>query len=76
MLNYYLFYFNRKQAQSSRVDAEKEGVEVPTTVDDYCIKARSQESQFDLADCYDDDSEMADLYDEDESEEEDDSGAF
>ena len=35
----YEFFF-RKQVQASRSDAEKDGVVVPTTMEEYCMKAK------------------------------------
>lgn len=47
----------RKQAQAARVEAEKEGIVVPLTREEYCIKnsTKTQEPQLDVADFYDDD---------------------
>lgn len=33
-------YFFRKQAQVARIEAEKEGIVVPLTLEDYCIKTQ------------------------------------
>ncbi|XP_037081587.1 ubiquitin-conjugating enzyme E2 R2-like [Pollicipes pollicipes] len=47
----------RKQVSSSRVDAEKDNVVVPLTLEDYCIKtkARPDTEPVDITDFYDDD---------------------
>lgn len=47
----------RKQAAAARVEAEKEGIVVPLTREEYCIKSstKAQEPQLDVADFYDDD---------------------
>ena len=47
----------RKQVSSSRVDAERDNVVVPLTLEDYCIKtrARPDAEPVDITDFYDDD---------------------
>lgn len=56
---------------STAAEAERDGVKVPTTLDEYCVQTRvpSQDSSSDLLydDLYDDDMEEEDE-DEDESE--------
>jgi ubiquitin-conjugating enzyme E2 R len=32
-------FISRKQVDASKVEAEKDGVKVPETVEDYCIKS-------------------------------------
>ena len=61
----------RKQAQAAKVEAEKEGIVVPVTLEDYCIKTRARpaEQQLDMTDFYDDEYELDDDDDEDEEEE-------
>lgn len=56
----------RKQAQAAKMEAEKEGIVVPVTLEDYCIKTRARpaEQQLDMTDFYDDEYELDD--DEDE----------
>ncbi|KAI4495513.1 hypothetical protein M0802_008727 [Mischocyttarus mexicanus] len=56
----------KKQAQAAKVEAEKEGIVVPVTLEDYCIKTRARpaEQQLDMTDFYDDEYELDD--DEDE----------
>jgi len=49
----------RKQVTASRLEAEKEGVHVPTTIEEYCIKHKKPTP----ADTFD--SDMADFYDDD-----------
>lgn len=60
----------RKQVQATKAEAEKDGVKVPTTLAEYCIKTKvpSSDNSSDLLydDLYDDD-----IDDEDEEEEED-----
>lgn len=34
----------RKQVSASRVDAERDGVVVPTTMEEYCMKAKPNQS--------------------------------
>lgn len=52
----------RKQAQAAKMEAEKEGIVVPVTLEDYCIKthARPAEQQLDMTDFYDDEYELDD----------------
>ncbi|XP_022095009.1 ubiquitin-conjugating enzyme E2 R2-like isoform X4 [Acanthaster planci] len=62
----------QKQVQRTKADAEKDGVVVPTTLQDYCIKTKTQtpsHSSQDLTDFYEDDDYDGD-YDEEEEEEE------
>ncbi|XP_071964310.1 ubiquitin-conjugating enzyme E2 R2-like [Antedon mediterranea] len=61
-----------KQVNSSREDAKKDGVKVPTTLQEYCIKPKVQpqsHSSMDFADIYYDEY---DLEDEEEEEDEED----
>ncbi|KAG4077039.1 hypothetical protein HA402_016026 [Bradysia odoriphaga] len=52
----------RKQALAGKLDAEKEGIVVPLTLEDYCIKPKSkpsnQEMALDLTDFYDEDYDL------------------
>ncbi|XP_058445650.1 ubiquitin-conjugating enzyme E2 R2 [Malaya genurostris] len=52
----------RKQAQAAKAEAEKEGIIVPTTLEEYCIKSKTkpsgQEPQLDMTDFYDDDYDL------------------
>ncbi|KAJ7335149.1 hypothetical protein JRQ81_013090 [Phrynocephalus forsythii] len=71
----------RKQVQATKAEAEKDGVKVPTTLAEYCIKTKvpSNDNSSDLLydDLYDDDiddeeeeeeeEEDADCYDDDDS---------
>lgn len=54
--------FHRKQAQAAKTEAEKEGIVVPLTLEDYCIKTRARpaEQQLDMTDFYDDEYELDD----------------
>ncbi|PSN51240.1 Ubiquitin-conjugating enzyme E2 R1 [Blattella germanica] len=63
----------RKQVSAARLEAEKDGVVVPLTLEDYCIKTKVKppEHSVDMTDFYDDDY---DLDDEDEDDDDDDSG--
>lgn len=67
---YFPVYYNcRKQVQRSKVEAEKENIKVPTTVDEYCVKSRPSRSEpEDLTDFYDDD--YADDVDDDDDDDE------
>ncbi|OAD57598.1 Ubiquitin-conjugating enzyme E2 R1 [Eufriesea mexicana] len=58
----------RKQAQAAKMEAEKEGIVVPVTLEDYCIKthARPAEQQLDMTDFYDDEYELDDDDDDDD----------
>lgn len=60
----------RKQAQAAKAEAEKEGIVVPTTLEEYCIKSKtkpsSQEPQLDMTDFYDDDYDLDTEDDEDQ----------
>merc|ERR1712113_536566 len=63
----------RKQVQASRGDAEKDGVVVPTTMEEYCMKAkpmRPAQDSIEMDDFYDDDCYDMDDMDDDEDEEE------
>ena len=66
---------NRKQVSSTKSEAEKDGVQVPTTLAEYCVstKPKPPESHVDMADFYDDDymedddeDEEDQIYDDDE----------
>ena len=60
--------FFRKQVSRSKLEAEKENIKVPTTVDEYCVKSRPSRSETeDVTDFYDDD--YADDLDDDDEEE-------
>ena len=53
----------RKQVAASRAEADKDGVVVPTTIEEYCIKHRSKPVVEDvdiLTDFYDDDYDDGD----------------
>ncbi|CAG0887691.1 unnamed protein product [Darwinula stevensoni] len=59
----------RKQVTVSRVEAEKDGVVVPLTLEDYCVKPKEKPASdsVDLADFYDDDYDLDDDDDDDGS---------
>jgi ubiquitin-conjugating enzyme E2 R len=49
---------HRKQVASSRIEAEKDKVVVPTTIEEYCLKPKKKPSEPEadiLTDFYDDD---------------------
>ncbi|XP_053974714.1 ubiquitin-conjugating enzyme E2 R2 [Hylaeus anthracinus] len=56
----------RKQAQAAKMEAEKEGIVVPMTLEDYCIKTnlRQPEQQLDMTVFYDDEYELDDYEDD------------
>ncbi|KAJ8873258.1 hypothetical protein PR048_026892 [Dryococelus australis] len=57
----------RKQVSAARLEAEKDGVVVPVTLEDYCIKTRvKQPEHSDMADFYDDDYDLDDDDDDDD----------
>eukprot|EP00058_Branchiostoma_floridae_P020830 XP_002606320.1 hypothetical protein BRAFLDRAFT_67562 [Branchiostoma floridae] len=70
----------RKQTNATKEEAEKDGVKVPTTLADYCIKTKpkTSHSSMDMADFYDDDYDDGDMDDEDDDDfyedDDDDSG--
>lgn len=73
----------RKQAMAARAEAERDGIQVPLTLEDYCIKTQvkpnSSESQVEMTDFYDDDydeeyDDLSDGSDYAEEEDENDSG--
>lgn len=50
----------RKQVEATREDADRDGVTVPTTLEEYCVKTvlrpiEDPIDSLDLDDCYDDD---------------------
>lgn len=57
----------------ARLEAEKDGVVVPTTLEDYCIKTkvRAPEQQLDMTDFYVDDYDLEDDDDLEMSEDDD-----
>lgn len=69
-----------KQVSGARAEAEKDGVAIPTTLEEYCIKTKisSPESGTDMTDFYVDDYDIEEEDDDEEEEDEyedaDDSG--
>ncbi|KAL3999037.1 Ubiquitin-conjugating enzyme E2 R1 [Acanthocheilonema viteae] len=59
----------RKQVEASRVDAEKDGVVVPETLEEYCIKTAPKPND-DCTDAFDLDEDYYDYGDESDDEEE------
>merc|ERR1719337_789039 len=67
----------RKQVQASRLDAEREGVVIPTTMEEYCRKVKNRpmaSDNIDMTDFYDDDYDIDDDEDEEEDDDEDNEG--
>lgn len=68
----------RKQVSAARLEAEKDGVVVPLTLEDYCIKTKVKpaENNVDMTDFYVDDYDLDDDVNsgDDEYEDGDDSG--
>lgn len=71
----------RKQVSGGRLEAEKDGVVIPMTLEDYCIKTkvRVPEASLDMTDFYVDDYDLEDDDDDlegsgDDYEDGDDSG--
>lgn len=76
----FLFLSHRKQVLATKADAERDGVKVPVTLDEYCVRTQvppTDDGSNLLYDDYYDDEEL-DEDDEDENEDccydEDDSG--
>lgn len=44
---HFVLFYNRKQALAAKAEAEKEGIVVPLTLEDYCIKPKSKPSNQD-----------------------------
>ncbi|KAG8230528.1 hypothetical protein J437_LFUL011530 [Ladona fulva] len=66
----------RKQVAASRLEADRDNVVVPITLEDYCIKTKVKppENSVDMTDFYDDDYDLDD--DEDSDMEDDDDGGL
>ena len=72
----------RKQVSATKLEAERDGITVPTTLQEYCVMAKPRPSSHsvDMADFYDDDymDDDDDLDDDDDNnpcyDDEDDSG--
>lgn len=72
----------RKQVQATKEDAERDGVKVPTTLQEYCVSIKPQTSQnsVDDTDFYDEDYDLDDdeeednYYDDEDDDDDDDSG--
>jgi len=56
----------RKQVEASRAEAEKDGVVVPTTLEEYCIKTKARPSNTDALDSMDFYDEYYDYGDDDD----------
>ena len=63
MISIFLFIF-RKQVQDTKKDAERDGVTVPTTLQEYCVSVKPK--PLDDVDFYDDDDYVADDDDDDD----------
>merc|ERR1711997_314172 len=62
----------KRQVQASKIDAEKDGVVVPVTMEEYCMKAKkpswSAQDSIEMDDFYDDDCyDMDNDYSDEES---------
>ena len=68
-----MFLICRKQVQASRLDAERESVTIPTTMEEYCRKVKNPDQlvqeNIDMDDLYDDDYDLGDDCDDDDEEE-------
>lgn len=64
----------RKQVQAARLEAERDGIKVPLTLEDYCIKTANNQSNtsssnaIEMCDFYDDDYDLDDYDDDDDDE--------
>ena len=70
----FFFSFFSKQVQASRLEAEKDGVVVPTTMEEYCMKAKPlkpAQDSIEMDDFYDDDYD--DIMDDEDDEEDEES---
>ena len=63
MISIFLSIF-RKQVQDTKKDAERDGVTVPTTLQEYCVSVKPK--PLDDVDFYDDDDYVADDDDDDD----------
>jgi ubiquitin-conjugating enzyme E2 R len=63
LISIFLFIF-RKQVQDTKKDAERDGVTVPTTLQEYCVSVKPK--PLDDVDFYDDDDYVADDDDDDD----------
>ena len=66
----YLIRFFRKQVQASRLDAERDCVSIPTTMEEYCRKSKNPDQlvqeNIDMDDLYDDVDDYDDFHDDDD----------
>lgn len=78
LIKYSIFrsFICRKQVSGARAEAEKDGVVIPTTLEEYCIKTkvRAPEPPVDMTDFYVDDYDIDDEDDLEMSAEEYDDG--
>jgi len=58
----------RKQVELSKQEAERDGVVVPITLEEYVVKAKSPENNLELTDYYDDDYDLDDNDDDGDDE--------
>ncbi|KAJ8303997.1 hypothetical protein KUTeg_017580 [Tegillarca granosa] len=62
----------RKQVLATKEDAEKDGVTVPTTLQEYCVSVKPKQADTNMdVDFYDDDDYQDDIDDEDDDDEDD-----
>jgi len=66
----------KKQVASSKAEAEKDGVVVPLTLEDYIVKTKPPEPNLELTDFYDDDYDLDNDDDEDCEEDENTPGNY
>ena len=63
------WHAHRKQVSASRLEAEKDNVKVPTTIEEYCLKPKQRNPELEadiLTDFYDDDYHVGDDEDDEE----------
>jgi len=65
----------KKQVVLSKAEAEKDGVVVPLTLEDYIVKTKPPENNLELTDFYDDDYDL-DNDDDDEDDDENTPGNY
>lgn len=67
-LHIHVLMLYRKQVTSTYADAEHDGVVVPRTLEEYCVKGKPHEKDDsgEIADFYDDDDDYFDDYDDED----------
>ena len=73
-----MFFFYSMQVLNSRIEAEKEGIHIPSSIEEYCIKHKplsQSDANIDVCDdWYDDDDDYEEQEDDEECFDNDDSG--